>query len=96
MRKEKLQPHNNQKSFYGKAYIIRRTDGIIELMSYDTIVGFIDRNQFHRTWNGYSVTTLNHVNSFLQEFGLSGGNKAWWNSLPIARRTYIDTSLMAV
>lgn len=91
MVKEKLLPHNSsQKSFYGKAHIIRRDDGIIELQSYDTIVGFIDGNQFHRTWDGYSVTTMNHINSFLDKFGLSGGGKAWWNSLPIARRTYAE------
>lgn len=89
MVKEVLQPHNSQKSFYGKAHIIRRDDGIVELQSYDTIVGFIDGNQFHRTWDGYSVTTMNHINSFLDKFGLSGGGKAWWSKLPIARRTYL-------
>ncbi len=88
MRKEVLQPINNQKSFYGKAYVIHRDDGIIELMSYKTIVGFIDGEKFYRTWDGYSLTTMNHVNSFLDKFGLQGGNKAWWNSLPIATRTY--------
>lgn len=87
MLKEKLKP-KHQKSFYGKAHIIRRDDGIIELKSYDTIVGFIDGNEFHRTWSGYSVTTMNHVNAFLDHFGLTGGGKAWWNSLPIAKRTY--------
>lgn len=87
IKKIKLEP-TNQKSFYGKTWVIKREDGITELQSYDTIVGFIDNGQFHRTWDDFSVTTMNHVNAFLHMFGLPKLNKAKWNALPIANTSY--------
>lgn len=73
-----LKPNNNRKSFYGKAEVIERDNGDIELRSYNTIVARIRNGQFERLWSGYSATTMRHVNAFLDYFGISGGGKAWW------------------
>lgn len=80
-----LKPTRKQKSFYKKAMVIERDNGDIELKSYDTIVARIRNGKLERLWAGYSVTTMNHVNSFIDTFGISGGGKAWWMSLEVAR-----------
>lgn len=83
----------NQGSFYGKAKVIEKEDGSILLKSYDTIVcGFTPDEEtgeivFKRFWSGYSVTTMKHVNDFVEQYKnmtcqvLTGGKK-WWLSLP--------------
>lgn len=76
-----LQPTNNRKSFYGKAKVIEKDNGDIELQSYNTIVARIHNGKFERLWSGYSMTTMNHINSFLDAFGIDGGGKAWWDAL---------------
>ena len=64
--------HDSRKSFYGKALVIH-ADGGTFLQSYNTIVCKIDKNgNFVRLWDGYSATTMRHVNSFLQNFRISG------------------------
>ena len=78
-----LRPNNGRKSFYGKAQVIL-ANGCAYLKSYDTIVAAIDSNGcFYRLWNGYSVTTMNHVNAFIALYGVPGGGKAWWENLLI-------------
>ena len=69
---------DGRKSFYGKAHVIERNDGVY-LRSYDTIVCRIVNGTFQRLWDGYSATTMRHVNSFLDEYGIPGGGKAWWD-----------------
>ena len=59
-----LQCRDGRKSFYKKAFIIERNDGIY-LKSYDTLVCRITHGVFQRLWNGYSATTMRHINSFL-------------------------------
>ena len=72
------------KSSYGKAKVIEK-DGETLLQSYDTIVCKIDKNgEFVRMWDGYSATTIRHVNSFLQLVGIAGGGKAWWDAQTIS------------
>jgi hypothetical protein len=83
MKTYELKPTNNRKSFYGKAIIIERENGDIELRSYDTIVARIRNGSFQRLWSGYSATTMNHVNAFIDTFGISGGGKAWWVGLEV-------------
>jgi hypothetical protein len=78
-----LKPINGRKSFYGKAEAIERDSGDIELRSYNTIVARIRNGKFERLWNGYSKTTMNHINSFINTFGIDGGGKAWWDSLEV-------------
>ena len=83
MKTYELKPVNGRKSFYGKAEAIEKENGDIELRSYNTIVARIRNGHFERLWSGYSVTTMNHVNSFIDAFGISGGGKAWWESLKV-------------
>ena len=78
-----LKPTNGRKSFYGKAIVIKKDDGDIELKSYNTIVARIRNGKFERLWSGYSQTTMNHINFFTDTFGIPGGGKAWWTSLEV-------------
>lgn len=93
MHKFELPPiGDGAKSFWKKAYIIERDDGVVELQSYNTIVcRFVDdenkacfhgmaRKRFERLWAGYSATTMRHINAFLRYYGFEGGGKAWWLS----------------
>ena len=65
------------KSFYGKAKVIETENGEKVLQSYNTEVCKISCNgEFVRMWEGYSTTTMRHVNSFLYFFCISGGGKA--------------------
>lgn len=76
--------YERAKSFYGKAKVIEKDNGEKVLQSYDTEVCKITANgEFVRLWWGYSVTTMRHVNSFLQFFGIAGGGKAWWDAQKI-------------
>ncbi len=78
-----LNPMNGRKSFYGKAKVIAKDNGDIELQSYNTIVARIRNGKFERLWSGYSATTMNHINSFIDLYGIIGGGKAWWTSLEV-------------
>lgn len=78
-----LIPVDSRKSFYGKAVAIERDNGDIELRSYHTIVARIRNGKFEKLWNGYSATTMRHINSFIDTYGIDGGGKAWWNSLEV-------------
>lgn len=83
MKTFELNPMNGRKSFYGKAKVIEKDNGDIELQSYDTIVARIRDGKFERLWSGYSATTMNHINSFIDTYGINGGGKAWWFSLEV-------------
>lgn len=88
MKRYYLSPIGNEraKSFYGKAIVIENESGEKVLQSYETEVCKINNNgEFVRMWAGYSVTTMRHVNSFLQLFDIDGGGKAWWDAQPVAQ-----------
>lgn len=73
-----------EKSFYGKACIIEKDNGEKVLQSYKTEVCKITSGGlFVRLWDGYSVTTMRHINSFLSFFGIDGGGKSWWDMQPV-------------
>ena len=75
----------DRKSFYGKARVVENR-GIKTLYSYNTAVCKINRNgKFIRLWAGYSATTMRHVNAFLDEYGIDGGGKSWWDKQPIGK-----------
>lgn len=79
-------PATRQKSFYGKASIIEDVNGEIFLRSYDTLVAYINKaGEFIRLWDGYSVTTMNHINDFLRFFNIPGGGKKWWEALEVEK-----------
>ena len=79
IRRAELCPNDGRKSFYHKAVVIERENGDRELQSYNTIVCRVHNGNFERLWNGYSATTMRHVNSFLDYCGIPGGGKAWWD-----------------
>ena len=81
----KLDPNGSSKSFYGKAKVIEE-NGEKFLLSYDTIVCKIDKNDnFIKLWDGYSATTMRHINAFIEKFCIDGGGggKKWWKALPV-------------
>ena len=76
--------YDRRKSFYGKAKVIEKDNGETVLLSYNTEVCKITSGgEFVRLWSGYSVTTMRHINSFLQLVGIAGGGKAWWDAQKI-------------
>lgn len=87
MREFELRPIDGRKSFYCKAVVIEKDNGDIDLKSYHTVVCGIRNGRFIKFWNGYSVTTMRHINAFLGAYGIEGGGKKWWESL--------DTSMIA-
>lgn len=83
MSKRELFPVDGRKSFYGKAYEVHCDNGEIRCESYGTIVCVIRNGMALRTWDGYSATTMRHVNSFLRANGLKFGGKKWWDKMPV-------------
>lgn len=80
--------YDRAKSFYGKAKVIEK-DGETLLQSYDTTVCKIDKSgEFVRMWEGYSVTTMRHINAFIEMFGIPGGGKKWWDALPVEEKPH--------
>lgn len=79
--------YKTRKSFYGKAQIIETEKGRY-LLSYDTIVCFLSYGgTFVRLWNGYSATTMRHIDGFMIHVGLSQYcGKSWWDSLTTGAR----------
>lgn len=76
--------YDGRQSFYGKARVIEQSNGWKYLLSYDIAVAKISPNgNFYRLWDGESVTTTRHVNSFLKHYGLSGGGVDWWRQQPV-------------
>ena len=63
-------------------------DGVKYLVSYETIVASVTDNRLHRHWNGYSVTTMNHVNSFAKHFNIEGASKHEWESMNVEKIDY--------
>lgn len=51
----------------------------IYLQSYDTLILSVDTftGEIKKMWDGYSVTTLKHINTFLAGFGLKFNKKSW-------------------
>lgn len=81
-----LIPIDGRKSFYGKAKAYYNpVNNAWHLISYDTVVAmyYCGSGMFIRKWNGYSRTTMRHVNAFVRFLGGTSGGKAWWNSLPM-------------
>jgi len=75
--------YDSVKSFYGKARIRKDDKGGYILTSYNTDVCRINRNgSVIRLWDGYSATTMRHVNTFINIYAKdkSQGGKKWWNS----------------
>ena len=73
----------SQKSFYKKAYVLEDENGNLFLQSYDTIVCGIINGTFKKFWDGYSKTTLAHINDFRNAHNLETLYKKDWESLSV-------------
>ena len=64
---------------------IRPLDGVPGwvLTSYYTDVAAIIDGTFYRLWDGFSVTTLKHVNTFRAMYGMDALKKRDWIAAPI-------------
>lgn len=86
MKKKELKA-TTQKSYYGKAIVIEDKFGNKRLKSYKTIVAEITKKgKFKRLWEGYSRTTMNHINDFRNENGLEKINAKEWKNLQVEKR----------
>lgn len=76
---------DNAKSFYGKAIVIQKHNGDLELKSYETIVARVSEGKLYRLWDGYSATTMRHIKSFCELCRVDHGDKKWWTSLEVVK-----------
>ena len=78
-----LRPIDGRKSFYGKARMVYPGFTYVSLISYDTTVCSFDleTRKFIRHWDGYSVTTMRHINAFRHFYGLPLLSKSEWISI---------------
>lgn len=81
MRHEELKA-TTQKSYYKKAYVLKDGENLY-LQSYNTIVCGLVEGKFVRYWDGYSLTTMNHVNDFRIQHGLNRLCKKDWDKIPV-------------
>ena len=83
-------PAEFQKSYYKKAFVVVDYRGVKYLRSYDTVVCKIYRGRFTRLWGGYSVTTMNHINDFINQNNYKGFSKSEWDYLPINKSVKLE------
>lgn len=84
MREFELIPIDGRKSFYGKAVVIEKDNGDVDLKSYYTVVCGIRNGRFVRFWGNYSSTTMRHIKAFCDAYSIECGGKQWWNLLEIS------------
>ena len=61
---------------------VRREDGWFILRSYYTDVAMTNFEEIVKLWDGYSATTMKHINEFCKMFGLPHMSKKDWVALP--------------
>lgn len=85
--------HTNQKSFYRKAMVTvsYNDDGMyLVLQSYDTYVVMVKISKggmpnVKRLWDGYSATTMRHVNEFLMQEGFPKLSARAWRAMDVGK-----------
>lgn len=70
----------NQSSFYNKATIEIYNNELI-LYSYNVKVCKIANGKFYKNFDGYTATTMRHVNEFRMQNGLQKLSKKEWLKL---------------
>lgn len=81
--KVELKPiYINYSSFYGKAAIEIQND-ILTLYSYDVRICKIANGKFYRLFDGYTATTMRHINEFRMQNGLQKLSKKEWLKLEV-------------
>lgn len=61
-----------------RAYIRKDGENVYTLVSYFTDVCQVAGTDFIKLWDGYSVTTMKHINAFCNLIGRAGFNKRSW------------------
>lgn len=85
--------YTNQKSFYGKAKVVSTVvnlDRYYTLHSYDTpvvsvYVGCNGTPFVKKLWNGYSATTLRHVNELLMQHDFPKLSARAWRAMEVGK-----------
>ena len=67
--------------FGGRALVIPMESGDVVLQSYYTAVAVIRNGRFIKLWDGYSNTTLKHINEFRRHYNMSALSKREWIEL---------------
>ena len=87
MIKSYIIPADGHKSFYGKAILIDDEKGTRTLESYNTpVCKLVSDGAFIKLWDGYSATTMRHVNGFRAHCRLPQINKAAWDRLETGKK----------
>ena len=81
--------------FNGRAVIIPIENGYI-LKSYYTEVAAIVGGSFFKLWEGYSVTTMKHINAFRDYFGLNHIGKREWIEMVTTETVYTEKAVHLV
>lgn len=81
--------------FNGRAVIIPIENGYV-LKSYETEVAAIVGGSFFKLWNGYSVTTMKHINAFRDYFGLTQIGKREWVEMATPETVYTEKAVHIV
>jgi len=82
--------HTIVKGTNKKATYYLNEDAEFVLRSYYTDVCSLDHEgNLTKLWYGYSVTTMNHINAFLKEFGCRQISKHEWVMLDEGERTEV-------
>ena len=74
--------------FNVRAVVIPVRGGYV-LKSYNTIVCGVVDGEFFKAWNGYSATTMKHINIFREWLNMKKINKREWVEIP-ATVTYFN------
>lgn len=89
--------YTNQKSFYGKARVGYCKDGGDEyflLRSYDTnVVSVYVRARVpyaKKLWDGYSATTMRHINELLMQSGFPKLSARVWCAMEVGKFYHAD------
>lgn len=61
---------------------------LVRLLTVTTVCKIDKSGEFVRMWEGYSATTMRHINAFIEMFGISGGGKKWWDALPVEEKPH--------
>lgn len=85
--------HTSQKSFYGKATVHAYQhggDNYYTLLSYGTpvvsvYVGSGNIPHIKRIWDGYSATTMRHVNELLSQHGFPKLSAHAWRAMEVGK-----------
>lgn len=75
-----------------RAVVLKYDCDCVLLKSYKTIVAAIVGTQFIKLWDGFSVTTLKHINQFLSAYNGATVNKRAWIEMDTATGEIISNT----